>query len=643
MKTIRRLRLRNWMSYRGDHELILESKSYAVVARHLRDAERSNWLGKSALFEAIDFALRGALNPDRHMDANGWITDGEKDGHVNLVFDDGLVLTRSRKIGQSTQLVYGNAKGDEAQAAIAQNMGVTSDDFATICYFRQRQMAQFILSRPEERMSYARAWFKLAPLEAGEDRAQARASSIADKVDILTREVERQVQIECEALAGHESIEELEAIIARDEQKLEKLKDKRQRLQELLGKNASLLLATRIVAEYEATFQHHSELLDKQPNIPKLQHDAEQAAAVATKLHESMTVARRDVEQKDQLSRGEFDGRCPIAEMQCPVAGKIKENKARNSELLSASQVVYATKRATWERADADAREKRAKLQEAASVQERINELAARLTRTRDEYTNAKKQPAPADVDDLQVRVNEANSDIQTQALHLQELHARIDRVLQSRKAREALAADLRGLQERLSTCREASVIFGKNGAQRRVAEGALAAIQDGANAMLQDCGINLSVEVSWGREGAGPAKTCDTCGAPFPSSTKVKKCRCGADRGPLIKNRLDILLSEQSGAAEDLAGIAVQFSASAWLRRKRGAQWSVALIDEPVSQLDAAHRRMLSNHLAALLSSRYSFEQAFVTAHHSSVLDALPGRIEVVSDGKYSTLRIAA
>ena len=69
--------------------------------------------------------------------------------------------------------------------------------------------------------------------------------------------------------------------------------------------------------------------------------------------------------------------------------------------------------------------------------------------------------------------------------------------------------------------------------------------------------------------------------------------------------HRLDIELSDRSGAAEDLAGAAFQLSASAWLRSERNSAWSVALLDEPFSQLDAGNRRAFATHLAAMLSGR--------------------------------------
>jgi hypothetical protein len=185
-------------------------------------------------------------------------------------------------------------------------------------------------------------------------------------------------------------------------------------------------------------------------------------------------------------------------------------------------------------------------------------------------------------------------------------------------------------------------VIFGKNGAQRVVSERALSEIEDGANDMLRACEIDLSVRMDWSREGEGLAKVCEACGSPFPSSAKVKECkRCGAKRGANLINKLDVVLSDRSVAAEDMAGGAIQLSASAWLRKDRHSAWGTALIDEPFGALDAVNRKAFAGHLHTMLSGSYGFEQGMIVSHTPDTMYALPGRIEIFSDAGDSTIRV--
>lgn len=195
-------------------------------------------------------------------------------------------------------------------------------------------------------------------------------------------------------------------------------------------------------------------------------------------------------------------------------------------------------------------------------------------------------------------------------------------------------------IDDNLRLARAALTILGKQGAQRKIAEEVLGHIENEANAMLADAAIPLTVHVQWSREGQGLARACEACGASFPASAKIKACtRCNAPRGPQMQNKLDFVLSDQSGAAEDLAGIAVQLAASAWLREDRKSDWEPIVIDEAFGQLDAANRRSLAQHLGQLIGGK----QALIIAHHAQVLDALPGRI-VISRGKdASTVRVVA
>src|SRR5258706_657278 len=98
------IRLRNWMCFGGDVSLEgLPSSSIAVVARFEDDKERSNWGGKTAVLEAIGWALLGG---HRKRTDDGVIFHGASSAFVELVFDGPLPLSvrRSRPRGGPTLL-----------------------------------------------------------------------------------------------------------------------------------------------------------------------------------------------------------------------------------------------------------------------------------------------------------------------------------------------------------------------------------------------------------------------------------------------------------------------------------------------------------------------------------------------------------
>ncbi len=89
------------------------------------------------------------------------------------------------------------------------------------------------------------------------------------------------------------------------------------------------------------------------------------------------------------------------------------------------------------------------------------------------------------------------------------------------------------------------------------------------------------------------------------------------------------------------MTGVVISLAASRYIRERRGAEWGVIVLDEVFTSLDAALRRGLTGHLNQLVQD--GFEQAFVVAHSKDVLESLPGRIEVLGSGDWSSVRVVA
>lgn len=644
---LKRLRLNNWMAYRGETEIELGPKAYAIVARDADNPDRSNWLGKSALLEAVYFALTGRLNADRHAGAAGWVTDGEKGGGVVLEFDDGLVVSRARRSATRLEVIDGTrtlAK-DEAQNYLDQRVGLTADDFLATCYFQQRKMARLILAKPDERMVHVGAWLQLGPLEKAEENVRVRVADLSWRLDTLRKARERVTEIAKAELRGRASLAVLEGELSLLEDhdlpaargRLASAQDEAERASEA-GRLAGVVERYEAIVAEGVALRDALSLQDRNA-LEHLHRDAAQQLAYATEVE---TVAARELRMRRPLASGTFDGTCPLAEMACPAADAINAARGRGVSLAAAAQTAYDEACRGRARAGLEERTAAAALQEHDRGCARLNDLRRQVATLQIDYERARGLAPAREPGELRRLLDEAASAVAELTGRATTLRRSVELVSQAAREAALVDAQIASLEADLATHREALVVVGKQGAQRRVAEGVLGRVERGANDLLQIAGIDLGVEVRWSREGAGLARTCDACGHPFPSSARAKTCeRCGAPRGAHLINRLEFLLTEQSGAAEDLAGAAIQLAAAAWLRESRGSPWSVALLDEPFGQLDVANRRSLAAHLAALLASRYGFRQALVIAHHASVLDALPGRIEVVREGGRSTARV--
>lgn len=649
---VKKIVLRNWLGYAGEHTLELEPTLYAITAQHEGDARRSNWAGKTSLIEALRFAFYGR---SRATTADGWITEGEGGGQVDVVLSNGAQVMRSRKVGHATKLSLVDEDGsvlagDAAQKRLEAMLGYSADDFEVTCWFGQKQMARLITARPGDRFELVSGWFDLGKLREAEARAVAYLGERVAQRERLQREV-------ADARAVVESVRERwpASVMASNEEMVAQL-ERAAGLAE-----AAATERERLIDKAEnalRTFDEAKSISDDRATLAQVQQQgkalaaelralagAQDRQATARAAVEQAATASRllgaDYEKKRVLASGRFDGCCPVDERACPVKGEINERATENARLAREAHDLFAGAsreeagaRARLAEADRDA-SRQAKI--AAQVDAMREQARVLLERTKGSVGWAFDEAAHAAARRI---LEECRTAYRTQvglaaalrrdAATVSEQQAKID------KAQNVLAAS----KEAEDVHRAAVHILGRQGAQRVIAEEALAEIEAGANAMLREAGIDLSVRVSWSREGSGLAKVCAECGTAFPPKAKACK-RCGAERGHLQVERLDVGISDTSGAAEDLAGAALQLAAAAWLRRERGAALCTAFLDEPFGALDEANRRAFAAHLVALLRGASGFEQAFIVAHHPDVLDGLPGRILVTRTATGSTAEV--
>jgi hypothetical protein len=657
---IERLSIENFGPFRGLHEVDLEDTIYAVTARREDDPERSNWQGKSSFLESIVFALYGT---HRHALEDDVITTGEHVVQVQLILSDGTRILRTRRKGKATRLTVhqegqGEAVQAEAQAAIERLTGLSETDFRATCYIEQKKMSHFVMADPRERMAVLTSWLKLAPLQEAEanlrdlvkqstdlvnkhhsDR-QAWVSQVNRLADVLfpdatsntvePRAMYAEIGTRVEdakkvrdGLVGRVSRLELERDRAAGQER--DLEDARQwALVCEEGKALGASLAGQDALTYQA-------------RVEAARQSYNDVTADVRRSHGELT-------QKAALATGAFDGTCPVANIPCPAKEVLQSRTVENQGLLDTAQVVYQTGLALQKRAKETLEDEERKLQEFNRLKAKLENLKEQARRLAPARHRVEKGGVPANLDRAVQAAELAGArselaDVEVKLRTWSAMKPELDNYLAQC---ERLLLLIEEVNRKLDTLREALMVVGRNGAQRRIAETALTDIESRANALLQESGIDLSLEVKWAREGQGLATHCEACGSTFPTSAKVKSCsKCATPRGPKVVNKLELILSDRSGAAEDLAGGAFQLAASAWLREDRLSAWSTMIVDEPFGSLDATNRRAFATHLAVMLRSRYGFTQAFVVSHHTNVNDALPARIVIVGSESGSRIEL--
>lgn len=627
---LQRVVLENWMRYAGRVQVDLGAGVFGVVAQYADDPRRSNWAGKTAVLEAVRFALYGVHRFDREDD---WITNGETEGSVQVELSGGVVVHRSRKRGSPTRLSV-KIDGNEASAAAAQQvlnerLGLDATAFGQTCWFGQRGFAGFVLDTPAARMERVEAWLRLGRVQAGLEKARdilrARLADVA----------RYETQLSTLNLPGVDSPDAVQQALETALQA--------QAAAEATLTRAIELDARRTAANARAQLQHEYDGLVARGKLEasELRQLEAQLATLPDRRPEydnaraSLGLLEGELNRRLQVARGRFDGQCPITCEDCPAGEQVEAAVAANASALESGRTASREAREGLQAILADVNAREAILLKVERTRVSLQGLRERVVAMKAHLAPTDAPPLPADAPDL------------AQARHAEKLA--VQEVARCRARQEQLEttaskrADLQArLAEHRTLQREAAVVveFFRT-SLRKIAEAALADIEADANAILAAAGIQLTVAVLWQRAGQGLASHCAACGNPFPSSVKVKTCNaCNAARGPKLVERLDLQLSDRSGAAEDLAGAALQLAAWDWVRRDRNVGWGVAFLDEPFGALDGANRQGFATALQAMLTQR--FQQAFVVAHHDDVTDALERRLTVKADEYGSALEVS-
>lgn len=646
--------LNNWMRFRGKHSINLRQQIYGITARWVGNPRRSNWSGKTAFLEGMLIFLLYGEHRWRVEDA--WITRGEKSGGVSGTFGhDGYetVVERTRKLGGPTALVvktrticdgvsdWTERKGDEAQLYLERITGLNYKDFIASGYFRQKQMARFITDEAGIRMATIAGWLKLGPLEEACSTVGADLTKLQDQIAIIesTRRSGRETIRGVMEREGFDQPADLADPVATFDVELKLIEDElvAARKDVFLKTSArdAILVSKRVFAEareHAALIIEGKELRSKIDGYFKDVASDEDRKAAADRYEaivSELALLAGEVEKWRALAQGKFDGHCPVGGGDCPI--KLQINANIDQSALSLEKAVKAFNVKSREKHEASEEldlidKRRERLQDDLAARKRLVERVKKLAPSAERCAGQEEQ----DPTEANALVEEAGKNLHTVEQDRYGLRAARDLVVAQLKVSQSSEDDLQRLRSQAELLREAQVILGRQGAQRRLAEDALQEIERGANEALAICSIDLSMEVRWARETKGLAKACDACGAPFPSSAKVKVCaRCGVERGPQLEHKLDIVVSDVSGAAEDLAGCMFQLSGAAWLRRDRMAALAIAALDEPFGALDTEHREALASHLPQLLK-HFGFVQAFCIAHSAGIMGGMPALIEI-------------
>lgn len=636
---IESLTLENWGPFRGRHVVRFRPGATAIVARHDDDQRRSNAVGKSILLEAVKYALTGETNKSRGWDVDGWISRGEKEGSVCLALEGGVTILRSKKVGQSRQLRfsrpgYSDASQDGAADAIAKYLAFAKEDYERVSYFEQKEAARMLRADPSDRLAIVVGWLGLGLA----DRAEERAGEIAASRwrDVEAKEAERAALKT--AIAERQPAEGVdEAALATE---VEKIRELIAGYEKRMAAMSAALDAQQVVEDYEVLVEEGKKLrvwVDE--NAERIEREVSLTEAEEIALSDKLGDARRALAQTEEVARGEFDGKCPVAGIDCPATETINTNRVLATSRRKKAKAAFDEAKAEHEAANVKAaaargdvatlhvkRDRLERMRDDVKKKADVVKRAREILAAAGEGDHATYEALSAGVYEARDQLAEAEADLRMHRRRVAEAKGDEERLRVKAEEAEAATASHR-------VAHRAREVFRL--ARRRVAEKALGEIEADANEAIVAAGVDLRLGVRWEKEAKKLALECSACGGPFPSSAKVKECaRCGEARGMHTTPRLDFVMSDSSGGYDDLAGVALQLSAGAWLLAKRQSPWCTMILDEVTAACDGAVRRGLLRYLAGV-AARGQVRQLLLVSHSSDFVDALPNRIEIVRDAR--------
>ncbi len=639
MRFIKGIRLLNFGRYRGERVLELAPRAYSLVGCNDGDQDDSNGTGKSTLRRAVRYALYGEV-PDSCEVIDDAISSGPEfvadEMMVDLELDDGTFISRRRARSKFTDLVVIAVQNgvelqwsqESAQQEIDERIvGLSFEEFRLVADLEQKTASRLIEMKSAELTKIVGGWVGLDRLEEAESLAAVGLKQLTKEYDLACRHVS-----EYSWATSEEGAKRFQ-VIQVAEREVEQQKKQIAVEKEGFDRWWSAFNHTQ---RFRYAQEVQSKLGKLEAQIAQLPSEHEKLAQLRTKQAEALAERSELVLKSkplEQVAAGLFDGKCPVLPgFECPARAEIKSRREEARVQL-----------APIERQISDLREKKGFREKVIADQEALVRSCERAQDIQDQLKLEYDELIPS-VKFVEEH-GETDESAKPDAVSALDLSAvkgakqAFESWNESNKLLNQWSNAQKNYERRLKAFRLAVLALEQS--KIRIVQGAAQRIERSANQRLVRAGVDVTIRFIYGRETKQLATRCYECGSEFAASAKIKQCTCGAIRGKKIEPQFRIKPSKRSGALDDLAGVAVMLAARDYVLRRRGSEWGVVLLDEPFASLDRKNRRALSAAVGDLVSDGVA--QSFVIAHDRHVLESLPGRIEVVSSGAWSDVRVVA
>lgn len=647
-----RLIIENFRVFRGTHQIDLGPGTWTVVAGREEDLAGSNGVGKSSLLAAIFYALYGRVPRCELADL---VSEGEDSMRVELVLSTGLIVKRGVTKGAGWVDVTGveDARMRDANDRIVELVGVSSADMSSTFFLGCGELGELAGSQAAARRDLVSRWVVPDLWRRVEQVAKAKATDkelalaqARGRTEALAAAGQQVALVEADLEQARRDLAELEATVPPAGPAPDDVR-------------AAVKLA-HLVREAVGAARTLDQLADMPALVgapPAPDEIARRAlAADRDKVRDRLGRANERLRELTALSRGEFQGDCPVDREPCPRADDIRAGAEKHGKALATGRGFIAEQRADLQRtedalAEADratkARERADR--EQAMLDERVGDVERRVDRAWEALANAGDRLHGARATFLAMRQTpptdhaQRTRDAAGRAAALQERLKRVRRDVEQLAEWRAKEAELARLGAGWRWLERAA---GRDGVPAMMVEGAVGAIAGDANAVLAGAGLRVEFRTRLVQKKL--AGRCSGCGYAF--DRKDKACpSCQAHRGPQVDPDMTVLVRRGDQPARDLAlrssgermmvAVGLRIGAAAWRRRNAGVPWAVLVLDEAEGPLDEVNSTMMAD-IVHRGAPSLGFEQILVVSHRAASRSA-QHVIRVVSSGPWSSLTV--
>jgi len=622
------LMVSNWMPFKDNWVIDgLKDGLIGIVGQYEGQGGRSNRSGKSAIFDAIRFALFGQGRAVKATDELIHAGSDRLEVGVALQFDSGKSAVIQRSFGGQTEIVIdgGSRKVKEAADEISQMLGMNEEDFSRTCFVRQGDLERILTQQSAQLKADVVRWRGL-DIWPALDNLVLSEESATNKQRLLV-DARKKVALETvtKGEPSREEIERLESAIEKIESKRESFASAKLKVDRL---RRELSISQRVL-DLKKSLEPKEELSKSRKKFESSM-EKKKEAIVSARTAEGMK--REEYEKAKALVKEGFDGVCPIDGCACPRKDEINEGTDEGEKRLREAQAILnkaieSRRAAEQELAEVkkDADRIDSKLKEIAVAERTIQEIGSvrSVNALRAELEEAQEEIAGAGIDDGALK--ELKSRL-TNMLALEKMYAESKAILAE------CEEQLESFQRELRILHYLRFAFGKSGISSMMIENALEEIEGQVNYVLEQLGTDHRLKFDPERALKRLSRSCFECGATFEEGSKEKFCpECGAVRQNERSDELRPMIVENgrkqafeldSGAGRALVALATRAAMSRFL----GA--SVLFLDEISGALDDYHLTLLIRLLHKLPSM--GFKQIFVISHQKEVDATAPVQIVV-------------